>query len=200
VGGSQVTGVYRIPLSQRRFKSGALYVSGIHSCGELEAIDIRYFVEEESRLIPTRQGFRIHADNLLTFKKALAKRAIKLQKVELWRGATRKLIARYCDDEYGTGVDIRYFAASPRYKGWEPRGIRLHLEDFAKLRMTLLESGIVDGRISVKTDLFSGKEVVNRRSTTRSSWKKSGSKTQRSSENVESFTINEALRAYIDDH
>ena len=158
----QVTGLHRIVLSQRRFKSGALYVSGIHTRGDLEAVDVRYFVEEGARLTPTRQGFRIRADNLAGFAKVLETQDCKLVDTELWRGATRRLIARYCKDEYGTGVDIRYFSDSVRYKGWEPRGIRLQLEDFLKLRATLLDSGVIGGHIDPKADLFKGREIVVR--------------------------------------
>jgi hypothetical protein len=197
---SQVTGLFRIPLGQRRFRSGALYIAGIHTRGDLEAIDVRYFVEEGNQLIPTRQGFRIHADNLSRFRNVLRTPEGDLEQAELWRGAARRLIARYCDDKYGTGVDIRYFSDSSRYTGWEPRGIRLQLEDFSKLRATLLDSGIVDGRISAETDLFSGKEIMGRTSRGRESDERSkGSVNQQKTGTQVMSTINEALKAYIDD-
>lgn len=199
----EVIGLYRIVLSQRRFRSGALYVTGIHAHGVLQAIDIRYFVEEGNRLIPTRQGFRIHADRFSMFRTVLRTREIDLEQAEeaeLWRGTARRLIARHCDDEYGNGVDIRYFSESSRYKGWEPRGIRLRLEDFSRLRATLLDSGVVDGCISLKTDLFSGKEIIGRSSKRRESCKKIKSlANQQKTEAHVTSSINEALKAYIDD-
>lgn len=197
----QIIGLYRIKLSQRRFRSGALYVSGIYIGGDLDAIDIRYFVEDGNQLIPTRQGFRIHADNLAALRTALHTQSIDLKEQELWRGATRKLIARYCDDEYGTGVDIRYFSDSTRYRGWEPKGVRLQLEDYSTLRATLLGSGVADGRVSAKADLFSGKEILGRTTRSRGSRENiKGSVTkQQAGISQTNSTINEALQAYIND-
>jgi hypothetical protein len=195
----QIIGLYRIKLSQRRFRPGALYVSGIYIGGDLDAIDIRYFVEDGSQLIPTRQGFRIHADNLPALRTTLHTQAIDLKEQELWRGATRKLIARYCDDEYGTGVDIRYFSDSTRYRGWEPKGVRLQLEDYSTLRATLLGSGVVDGSVSVKADLFSGKEIVGRTAQSRRNSERSKRPVNKppSGASQENSSINEALQAYI---
>lgn len=197
----QIIGLYRIELCQRRFRSGALYVSGIFIGGELDAIDVRYFVEEGNQLIPTRQGFRIHADNLPALRKALHTQEIELKEHELWRGATRKLIARYCNDEYGTGVDIRYFSDSTRYRGWEPKGVRLQLEDYSTLRATLLGSGVADGRVTAKANLFSGKEIVGRTAKNRGSSESiKGSVTKpRAGISQTNSTINEALQAYIND-
>ena len=197
----QIIGLYRIELSQRRFRSGALYVSGIYTGGELDAIDVRYFVEEGNQLIPTRQGFRIHADNLPALRKALHTQEIDLKEHELWRGATRKLIARYCNDEYGTGVDIRYFSDSTRYRGWEPKGVRLRLEDYSTLRATLLGSGVADGRISTKADLFSGKEIVGRAAKSQGSSERSKVFVTKGQSGISqaNSTINEALQAYIND-
>lgn len=197
----QVIGLYRIELSQRRFRSGALYVSGIYIGDELDAIDIRYFVEEGNQLIPTRQGFRIHADNLPALRTALHTRELDLKEHELWRGATRKLIARYCNDEYGIGVDIRYFSDSTRYRGWEPKGVRLQLEDYSTLRATLLGSGVADGRINAKADLFSGKEIVGRNANSRSRGETNKDSVPQRKAGIPRVkaTINEALQAYIDD-
>ena len=197
----QIVGLYRIALSQRRFRSGALYVSGIYIGDELDAIDIRYFVEEENKLIPTRQGFRIHADNLPALRTALHTQAVDLGEHRLWRGTTRKLIARYCNDEYGIGVDIRYFSDSTRYRGWEPKGVRLQLDDYSTLRATLLGSGVADGRVSAKANLFSGKEIVGRTAKGRGSSESirgSVTKPQAGISQTNS-TMNEALQAYIDD-
>lgn len=197
----QIIGLYRIKLSQRRFRSGALYISGIYIVDDLNAIDIRYFVEDGNQLIPTRQGFRIHADNFPALRTALHTQAIDLKGHELWRGATRKLIARYCNDEYGTGVDIRYFSDSTRYRGWEPKGVRLQLEDYSTLRATLLGSGVADGRVSAKADLFSGKEILGRTARSRGSRENiKGSVTkQQAGISQTNSTINEALQAYIND-
>jgi hypothetical protein len=193
---SRVTGLHRLALGQRRFKSGALYVSGIYSGADLEAIDVRYFVENGSQVTPTRQGFRIRADNLAAFAKVLRTQDCKLVDAELWRGSTRKLIARYCTDEYGTGVDIRYFSDSARYKGWEPRGIRLQLEDFLKLRATLLKSGVIAGRIDPKADLFEGKEITAHARKQR----EKGADQRRGEAGIPAlFAVNEALKAFIED-
>lgn len=191
----QVTGVYRIVLRQRRFRAGALYVSGIHANGDLEAIDVRYFVEDGSRLIPTRQGFRVRADNLTGFAKVLRTQDCKLLDADLWRGPTRRLIARYCEDEYGTGVDVRYFSESPRYTGWEPRGVRLQLEDYQKLQETLLSSAVILGRIDPKVDLFDGKEIAASARKPR----ERGDQRRAEAGIPALFPVNEALKAFIDD-
>lgn len=193
---SQVTGVHRIVLRQRRFRAGALYVSGIHENGNLEAIDVRYFVEDGLRLIPTRQGFRVRADNLTGFAKVLRTLDCKLLDAELWRSPTRRLIARYCEDEYGTGVDIRYFSDSPRYTGWEPRGVRLQVEDFQKLQATLLSSEVIVGRIDPKVDLFDGKSITASARKPR----ENGADQRREEGGIPAlFPVNDALRAFIDD-
>lgn len=197
---SRVTGLCRIPLSQRRFRSGALYVSSIHNGADLAAIDVRYFVEDANRLVPTRQGFRIPADKLVALGNMLRTQETELGGVELSRCATRRLLARYCDDKYGSAIDIRYFSDSPRYKGWEPRGIRLQLGDFLKLRSVLLATGIADGQIKPTHDLFGEKEIAAGTSSSRERGRgTAGAREDADARKLVTLTINDALRAYIGD-
>jgi len=80
----------------------------------------------------------------------------------LWSSGMRSLIARRCDDEYGTGIDIRHFKISADYKGWEKRGIRLIDEDFAKLSQQIKSTGLLNLDIRLISDLFEGKQFSER--------------------------------------
>lgn len=122
-------------------KTSGLAVIDFTAIGE--EILKKYKTTSPPDIDPEERPFVLHmpphkaGSNLSKFRQVLQTPEIDLERAELWRGATRALIARYCDDEYGTGVDIRYFSDSSRYKGWEPKGIRLQQKDFSKLRTIL---------------------------------------------------------------
>lgn len=160
--GTLVKGLCRIGLAQKRFKDGALYVCAVLSGQHVQAVDVRYMVEDDNFLIPTRQGFRVRSIDFEKLRELCTELPKRISEIRLWKGATRKLIARYCDDNYGTAIDIRYFADTRKYRGWEPRGIRLQLEDFAKLQLGVLSSGLLEGQVSDKSDLLKGKHFAPR--------------------------------------
>lgn len=189
----QVVALCRLTLAQKRFKAGALYISCIHTGKALNAIDVRFFVEDQQSLIPTKQGFRVPADRLQSLRSALEAKTIPSDGVEVASTANRRLLIRSCDDEYGPGVDVRYFSDSARYVGWEPRGIRFRPEDFERLRTTLLATDFRKGGVIHGADLFAGKIIRSR------SEAPTGAKaTRRESTLARDPSINQALLDFID--
>ncbi len=140
---AKVVGIGRLQLSQRRFRNGALYVSAIVDDAAITAIDCRFFVEESAVLRPTRKGFRVQRSEVPLLERLLATPCDRITEQTLWSRSNRKLTARRCDDEYGKGVDFRYYKTSKEYEGWEQRGIRFKDSDFVRLTCLLRESGLL---------------------------------------------------------
>lgn len=159
----QVVGVARLTLKQKRFGDGALYVSAILRGGELTAIDFRFFVEKEKVVTPTPKGFRIHRQDIEVLRELFRRVPENVGELTLWSSGMRSLIARRCDDEYGTGIDIRHFKISKDYKGWEKRGIRLIDEDFVRLGEEVKSTGLLELVTRPSGDLFEGKQFSERR-------------------------------------
>jgi hypothetical protein len=155
----QVVGIARIPLTQRRFRAGALYVSALVSSSELDGIDCRFFVEAQYLLTPTRKGFRIHRPAVTLLDAILGKALQETWEQTLWTAGNRRLIVRRCDDEYGQGVDFRFLMASDGYEDWEQRGIRLRDDDFLKLAEVLRMSGLLRLQVPAVPDVFLGKTI-----------------------------------------
>src|SRR5689334_9791127 len=100
----KVLALHRLSLAQKRFKGGALYISCIHTGKTLHAVDVRFFVEDQESLIPTKQGFRIPTERLQSLKAALEAKTIPSDGVEVASSANRRLLIRSCNDEYGPGI------------------------------------------------------------------------------------------------
>src|SRR4051812_397887 len=115
----QVIGWMSMSLSQKKYAKGRLFISGITENGRLTGIDIRYFMEEGEELLPTRKGFRVRAESFPTFMKCLHKKPQKIGECVIWEGKARRLIIRYCDDQFGEGIDCRYWVEKEQYSGWE---------------------------------------------------------------------------------
>lgn len=102
---------------------------------------------------------------------------------------------RYCDDQYGRAIDFRYFKSTPKYTGWEKRGIRLQLDDYEKLRLAIIGSNVLTHRDIPKIDILAGKEINSlplHASTTRTS-------PTEHSRNANLNDVNSALRAFIEE-
>lgn len=158
----RVVGVARLTLKQRRFGDGALYVSAILKGGELAAIDCRFFVEKEKVITPTPKGFRIDLKDVGALRELFQRTPENVGEITLWSSGMRSLSARRCDDDYGKGIDIRYFKISADYKGWEKRGIRLLDEDFVSLSDQIMASGLLECDLRPSGDLFEGKQFAER--------------------------------------
>jgi hypothetical protein len=155
----RVKGLLRLQLSQKRFRNGALYVSAITNGSKVDAFDCRFFVEDGSILTPTRKGFRVRASELEALRKLFETKLGAIEEQTLWTGPHRKLVARRCDDEYGKGIDVRYFKMSEKYEGWEQRGIRLKDEDFLKLAGMVRETQLLNLESASLPDIFLGKSI-----------------------------------------
>jgi hypothetical protein len=153
----RVIGVTRLALSQKRFGKGGFYVSAILNDSDLEAIDCRYFVEDGAGIVPTRSGFRVHSSEFETFKEVLSTLPSQIHEHPIWESTSRKLIVRRCADEFGLGVDFRYFKTSKNYTGWEKRGIRLN--DYVHLSKEVLNSGLLEHQVP-SLDLFKEKNIL----------------------------------------
>jgi hypothetical protein len=158
-------GLARIKLTQRRFANGALYVAAVLEDSELCAIDIRFYAELDTVIAPTRSGFRVYRANIGALGELFERQPRNVGHFTLWSSGSRSLVARSCADEYGVGVDVRYFKISDTYEGWEKRGIRLRDEDFLRLGCAVTEAGLLGGMGRSRIDLFAGKCFsTNRRS------------------------------------
>jgi len=193
----QLIGVNCIKLVQRRFSDGSLYLCAICLDGELVAIDVRYFTEDGNSLIPTRQGFRVHKGEFNDFLKLLSKDVIDIEEVVLWETGSKKLVMRYCDDQFGTAIDFRYYKTSEKYTGWERRGIRLQLEDYKKLQMAIVSSNLLSHWVLPKTDLLIGKEISSARSESRVIGSAITNKDKSVKPNLSD--VNVALRSFIEE-
>jgi hypothetical protein len=127
---------HQITLSQKRYKGGFFFGTAITN-DEIESLDFRFFRTVEGGFSPTRSGFRINHDDLENFRKLVNQDDLPIDPFSIWEHQHRKLVAQYRDDEYGQGVDFRYYITTTKYTGWEKRGIRLVLSDFKKLKELL---------------------------------------------------------------
>ncbi len=127
----------KIKLSQSKYKKGFLYISLILSnCQEVEAIDFRYFVDDEEIFTPTKIGFRIKKDFMDVFIIEILKDYIGIDTV-CCKTDQQKLHIRHMVDSYGEAVDVRYFLSIDDYNGWSGKGIRFLVEDYMVLQQKL---------------------------------------------------------------
>tara|TARA_Y100000588_G_scaffold390649_1_gene496768 strand:+ start:1105 stop:1704 length:600 start_codon:yes stop_codon:yes gene_type:complete len=151
----------RVPLTKRSFAKGALYVSVESTLMGVDLMDIRYWMEDGANLMPTPKGFRITADQFSKWTRLLNVGATQLREESFKMSKARELRVRFVnDDKYGTGVDVRYYAKSDRYTGWERKGIRFSLTDWETFRKELLMVLDDPNKLDAASDLFEGKEIV----------------------------------------
>jgi len=132
---SEFIGLASLPLSQKRYKKGSLFISLVQVAEKVIAYDIRYFYEDTNCVYPTKYGFRIPADCVDKFTDALEMAPISdLKKTVIVGGSGRTLLANYCNDKYGEGIDVRYYLETPKYSGWDRRGIRFVISDWIQLK------------------------------------------------------------------
>lgn len=129
----------QISLTQKKFRDGALIVSGMRKNEEYVAIDVRFYLEKEDGWLPTKTGFWVAKENWRALKKVLSRSPETIGEVICWRSKTRKFIVRYIPN-YGGGIDFRYFQESATYTGWEKKGIRIAQKDFNKVKKIIQAS------------------------------------------------------------
>lgn len=151
---------FALKLDQRRYRDGKLFVSVVLRSGEAEAIDVRYFVEDGNIVRPTRQGFRIPIELYGVFLSLMQTCQRERAQLTLWEKEDRSFRLSYCNDEYGEGVNFRYFRSSAKYSGPEKRGIRLTLANFGSLRDALEHFDIVAEVRSGRASLFAGRVIT----------------------------------------
>jgi len=149
-------GCHRLKLSQQRFSKGRLYISLIEESNTIESLDVRY------KGTPTRTGFRVSKESFPHFLKILKLAPQDIGNRVLWRNNdnTRSLRVRFCDDNYGKGVDFRYFKDTPQYTGWEKRGIRITLENYDELKNSIFRLEMDKGVIPKVPNLFDNLQIV----------------------------------------
>ena len=127
----------KIKLSQSKYKKGFLYISLILSnCQEVEAIDFRYFVDDEDIFTPTKIGFRVKKNFIDAFTIEILKDYIGIDTV-CCKTDQQKLHIRHMVDSYGESVDVRYFLSTDDYNGWSGKGVRFLVEDYMVLQQKL---------------------------------------------------------------
>lgn len=165
----------RVPLSQKKYRDGALYLSQVIQDKEVRALDVRFFHEDGDKLRPTRAGFRIPVGGIDEAYRILLSETSSMNDV-VWSDERRQLFARYVDDEYGQALDIRYYAIKGSYVGWEKRGIRFRLEDFFRLQAALREVEGVLLKAQVHPDLFGERIIETQRDAPKASRRDPGAK------------------------
>jgi len=156
---SELIGLASLPLSQKRYKKGSLFISLVRASEKLIAYDIRYFYEDTNCVYPTRYGFRIPADCVKNFTDALDMVPVSgLNRIVIVKGSGRTLLANYCNDEYGEGIDVRYYLETPKYSGWDRRGIRFVTSDWVQLRRKFRNIDI-DNPGTNSTNLFVNRPI-----------------------------------------
>lgn len=190
--------IARVTLSQRKYEDGALYLSQVIGDEDVLALDVRFFHEDGDKLRPTRAGFRIPGGGIAEACRILLSEPSSINDV-MWSDDRRQLFARYVDDEYGQALDIRYYSSEGSYIGWEKRGIRFRLEDFARLQTVLRE---VEGELLeawVHSDLFGERVIETQKDATKAAPRHRGTKKKRSAENQRGASgfVNEVIRKLI---
>lgn len=146
-------------LSQKKYANGRLYISGITENGKLTGIDIRFFKDEDDGLLPTRKGFRVRAESFPAFMKCLHINPRRMGECVIWEGKARRLVIRYCDDQFGEGIDCRYWAEKDQYSGWEKRGLRLSLSDFEQVKDAVTKIDPFSGKLINLPNIFADRKI-----------------------------------------
>jgi hypothetical protein len=146
-------------LEQKRYKDGFFILSQLADNGRVAALDARYYVDETSGFVPTRQGFRIYPDMFDEVIRLLRGNPCDVSLFVLRKAKQRTLFCSFCDDKYGTGMDFRYYKHTPEFEGPEKRGIRLTLKDFERFKSALTESEAWRKALDTKGNVFQTKPI-----------------------------------------
>lgn len=198
---TSLIGLARFKPSQHKYKDGYVYISVMITEGELRALDIRYFLEKENELTPTRNGYRIPAESIANCVKILLAKPPSILDEVCHYTKSREIHARYVDDKYGEAIDVRYYKKANDYTGWEKRGLRLRIQDYMEFQKLL---GMIDFnniKISGDANLFNGKTIVDTNKKSKRARDIPGKKEGygRTSRNaVSNVYINEALQEIIE--
>lgn len=157
----RVVGWLSMPLTQRRYANGKLFVLGIIINNKLDSLDVRFFAEDNDILIPTMKGFRVRNTNFKQLFEALKQNPRDIGDRVLWQGHNRSLHVRHLSDRYGSGIDFRYYSETEKYTGWEPRGVRFSITDYIKFQSSLLALDITHKEVLSLPDILSGRLIAN---------------------------------------
>ena len=193
-------GLAKFKPSQQKYKDGHVYISVLISGDDLVALDVRFFSEDGDELVPTRNGFRVPVEALLTCVRELLGNPPDLD-ATCHKTKTRELHVRYVSDKYGEAIDIRYYKKSAKYTGWEKRGLRLRVADFKQFQKLIGEINFVGLNAATVNNLLEGKTIVD----PKERWAKGTVGVSRKTKKVgemhppiqKSDYINEALRELI---
>jgi len=150
------------PLPQGRFKNGQFYVSVCSTGGEPIGIDIRFFVEEGDDLTPTKIGFRLPQDGVAPLLNALAPNPTEIGDIVCIELPNRRFHIRYVNDNYGEGVDYRWYQTTDKYEGWTKSGFRVPTDVYPEFRQLLIESNLLSPDCLSKPDLLEGKNIISK--------------------------------------
>jgi hypothetical protein len=155
----QQRGLAGLMLTGRRFEDGRLYITCGVDDGLLTYVDLRYCIVESDRIIPTKKGIRVPAQQLEHFLVVVGREPEQIGDEIVYRTKQRELHARYCNDKFGRRVDLRYYQLTERYTGWTKAGISLNLNDFRKVQAKLSELGIRGVEIPDVPDILAGWKI-----------------------------------------
>ena len=158
---TSLIGLARFKPSQHKYKDGYVYISVIVTEGELRALDVRYFLEKENELTPTRNGYRIPAESIANCVKILLTSPSSILDEVCHHTKSREIHARYVDDKYGEAIDVRYYKKARDYTGWEKRGLRLRIQDYMEFQKLLGMIDFNNVKVTGGVNFFSGKTIVD---------------------------------------
>ncbi len=190
--------VEQMPLSQKRYQNGLLYISVPFNNNEIIGLDVRYFVHDNSDIIPTRSGFRIPVSSLHAFKKILKKKIESIDSTVCTYFSDRQLKACYRSDDYGEGVDIRYYKVSDEYTGWERRGLRFQVDDFKEFRERVLKIDFSINAIMASRIILKGNVVRKGPTKGKTSPKTLKKNVNNKGTNILDEYVNEAIKELMD--
>lgn len=153
-------GLFRINLSQKRFKRGAFYLSAIMRDAEFVALDGRFYIENSKGLQPTRSGFRVPSEQVEHFKDVFQKDLREIGDIVLFDNNAFRFHVRYVNDKYGEGIDFRKYRTTKKYTGWDRAGLRMKLEDVKAMADWL--NGFRANELSQLSGIFSSKDIIKR--------------------------------------
>jgi len=152
-------GLEKITLQSKPYANGNLYISAIFEKNKINSIDIRFYLEENNSIMPTKHGIRIPFDKIDTFISTFKINKDLLDEYVCWKKNKDSLIFRVLNNENNNyDVDIRFYRDSDNFKGWLKKGLRLTSLDYSLLGSKIRQ---IDFNASHTADnLFANKSLI----------------------------------------